>query len=121
MVSVEIREGKLLLHVRGADKFWAMKSQLEIPLEHLAGVKADPKIARGWWHGLKLIGTDVPGVLSAGTFYQQGKRIFWDVHDPEKTIVIDLRHEKYAELIVEVEDPGAAMATIGPHCGGGAG
>jgi hypothetical protein len=121
VVELEVKEGNLVLHVHGADKFWAMKSQLEIPLQHLAGVRADPKIARGWWHGLKLIGTDMPGVLWAGTFYQQGKRIFWDVHDPEKTIVIDLRHEKYAELIVEVADPAAAVGMIQPYCRSAAG
>jgi len=29
----------------------------------------------------------VPGVITAGTFYQDGKRVFWDVHHPEKAIV----------------------------------
>jgi hypothetical protein len=116
VVDLEIREGNLILHVRGADKFWALKSTLEIPLQHLAAVRADFTIARGWWHGLKLIGTDLPGVLWAGTFFQQGKRIFWDVHDPEKTIVIDLHHERYAQLIVEVADPAAAVQLIEPYC-----
>jgi hypothetical protein len=118
VVDLEVREGRLILHVRGADQFWALKSSLEIPLQHLAGVRADAEIARGWWHGLKLIGTDLPGVLWAGTFYQHGKRIFWDVHNPENTIVIELTHEKYAELIVEVADPGAAVEMIRPYCQG---
>lgn len=121
MVDLEIKEGNLVIDVRGADKFWALKSTLEIPLQHLTGVRADPTIARGWWHGLKLIGTDLPGVLWAGTFFQHGKRIFWDVHDPEKTIVIDLRHERYAELIVEVADPAAAVQLIQLYSQGTAG
>lgn len=57
-------------------------------------------------------GTNVPGVLTAGTFYQDGKRVFWDVHHPEKTIVIDLHDEEYNELIVEVADPQAAITLI---------
>jgi hypothetical protein len=44
-------------------------------------------------------------VLTAGTFYQHGKRVFWDVHNPENTVVIELRDERYDELIVEVADP----------------
>ena len=55
---------------------------------HIAGVRADPEAARGWYHGIRLPGTNVPGVITAGTFYQDGKRVFWDVHRPEKTIVI---------------------------------
>ena len=90
MVELSVAEGKLVLHVRGIDQLWALKSTLEIPLQHITGVRADPEIARGWWHGLKLIGSDIPGVLHAGTFYQQGKIIFWDVHHPDNTIVIDL-------------------------------
>jgi hypothetical protein len=54
----------------------------------------------------------VPGVITDGTFYQDGKRVFWDVHHPEKTIVIDLHDEQYNQLIVEVSDPQAAVELI---------
>jgi len=111
-VDFSIAEGSLMLHVRGADKLWAFKSSLEIPLVHIAGVRADPETARGWYHGIRMPGTSVPGVITAGTFYQDGKRVFWDVHHPEKTIVIDLHDERYNELVVEVDDPEAAVKLI---------
>jgi len=38
--------------------------------------------------------------------------VFWDVHHPEKTIVIDLHDERYNELIVEVDDPASAVNLI---------
>lgn len=112
MVDLSLAEGKLTLQVRGADKLWALKSSLEIPLVHIVRVRADPEIARGWWHGLKMPGTNVPGVITAGTFYQDGKRVFWDVHHPDKTIVIDLHDEQYNQLIVEVADPQSALQLI---------
>jgi hypothetical protein len=112
VVDVLIAEGKLMLHIRGADKLWAFKSSLEIPLVHIAGVRADPETARGWYHGVRMPGTSVPGIITAGTFYQDGKRVFWDVHHPEKTIVINLHDERYNELVVEVEDPEAAISLI---------
>jgi hypothetical protein len=43
-VDLSIAEGKLTLHVRGADKLWAFKSSLEIPLVHITGVRVDPEI-----------------------------------------------------------------------------
>jgi hypothetical protein len=86
LVDLSIAEGKLKLHVRGADKLWALKSSLEIPLAHIAAVRADPEVARGWYHGIRMPGTDVPGVITAGTFYQDGKRIFWDVIIPRKPL-----------------------------------
>jgi hypothetical protein len=112
MVDLTIAEGKVTLDVRGADKLWAFKSSLEIPLAHITGVRADPEAARGWYHGIRMPGTNVPGVITAGTFYQDGKRVFWDVHNPEKTIVIDLHDERYNELVVEVDDPEAAVRLI---------
>jgi hypothetical protein len=112
MVDLSVADGKLLLHVRGADKLWAFKSSLEIPLEHVAGIRADSTIAHGWWHGLRLPGTSIPGVITAGTFYQDGKRVFWDVHNPDNTVVIDLRDERYNQLIVEVANPDAAVELV---------
>jgi hypothetical protein len=112
MVELSISGGNLGLHVLGADKLWALKSSLEIPLKHIAEIRADASIARGWWHGIRMPGTNIPGVLTAGTFYQDGKRVFWDVHNPENTVVIDLKDERYNELIVEVADPKAAVELV---------
>lgn len=112
MVEVSVRDGNLNLDIRGADKLWALKSSLQIPLRHISSVRADPGAARGWYHGIRMPGTNIPGVLTAGTFYQHGQRVFWDVHKPENSIVIELRDERYQELIIEVEDPRAAVELI---------
>jgi hypothetical protein len=112
MVDLSISDGNLCLHVHGADKLWAFKSSLEIPLQHVAGVRSDPEAARGWWHGVRMPGTNLPGVLTAGTFYEHGKRVFWDVHNPENTVIIDLHDEKYNQLIVEVANPQIAVSLI---------
>ena len=111
-MDLSIAEGKLTLHIRAADKLWAFKSSLEIPLVHIAGVRADPEAARGLYLGIRMPGTNVPRVITAGTFYQDCRRVFWDVHDPGKTVTIDLHHERYSQLIVEVPDPDAAIKLI---------
>ena len=59
-IKMSIAEGKLILHVRGADKLWAFKSSLEIPLVHIAGVRAAREVARGWYHGIRMPGTSIP-------------------------------------------------------------
>jgi hypothetical protein len=112
MVRPEIKEGVLYLHVQGLDKVWALKSQLSIPLEHVIAVRLDSEIIKGWWHGLKLPGSNIPGVLTAGTFYQDGKRVFWDIHHPEAAVVLSLNHENYNELVIEVENPEAWVRQI---------
>jgi hypothetical protein len=112
MVDITIENDRVRFEVEGWDKLWALKSQLEIPLAHIVSVRADPEPARGWWHGLRLPGTQIPGVLTAGTFYQPGGAVFYDVHDPENTIVLELDHEHYTSLVMEVADPAAAVAML---------
>ena len=112
MVQIAVSGGVATFEIQGLDKLWSLKSRLEIPLAHIRGVRADPEAARGWWHGIKAPGTSVPGVLTAGTFYQHGKRVFWDVHNPERTVVIELVDERYDELIIEVADPASAVSLL---------
>lgn len=112
MVNVSIEGDRVRFEVEGWDKLWALKSQLEIPLAHITSVRADPEPARGWWHGFKMPGTQIPGVLTAGTFYQSDGAVFYDVHDPERTVVLELDHEHYTRLVIEVEHPDATVAAL---------
>jgi hypothetical protein len=112
VVTVSIEGDRVRFEVEGWDKLWALRSQLEIPLEHIESVRVDPEPARGWWHGIKLPGSNIPGVLTAGTFYQHGGAVFYDVHDPERTIVLELNHEHYKRLVIEVDDPATTVARL---------
>jgi hypothetical protein len=38
--------------------------------------------------------------------------VFWDVHRPGHAIVLSLQHEHYSKLVIDVEDPQAAVAEI---------
>ena len=112
MVSVVIQGDRVRFEVEGWDKLWAVKSQLEIPVAHIRAVRADPEPARGWWHGVRLPGTQIPGLLTAGSFYQSDGFVFYDVHDPERTVVIELDHEHYQRLVIEVANPSDVVETL---------
>ena len=112
MVNVTIEGDRAIFEVEGFDKFWAMRSRLEIPVAHITAVEFDPDAVGRWWHGLKLIGSSVPGLFAAGTFVYHHELVFWDVRDTAKTIVVSLDHEHYKKLIIEVDDPEAAVARL---------
>lgn len=112
MVDITVTHDTLVLEVLGSHKFWALKSRLSIPLEHIKGVYADPEPAMGWFQGLKVAGADIPNIFRAGMFYQKGEKVFWDVRHPKNTIVIEMEDETFSKLIVEVKDPEAAVAEI---------
>jgi hypothetical protein len=48
MTEVELAWNTLLVHVRGMDQLWALKSRLEIPRSHVVGAEVDPEVAVGW-------------------------------------------------------------------------
>lgn len=112
MVDISIHGDRIRFDVEGWDKLWALRSQLEFPLAHVRSVRHDAEAARGWWHGVRMPGTNIPGVLTAGTFYQHGGAVFYDVHDPDQTLVLELEHEHFQRLVVEVKDPEGAVATV---------
>jgi hypothetical protein len=112
MVDVRIEGNRVVFEVEGWDKMWALKSRLEVPLDHISGARVDEEAAKGWWHGVKLGGADLPGLITAGTFYRKGRLVFMDVRKPEHTIVVDLNHEYYDQLVLQVSDPAAAVRTI---------
>ena len=112
MVDVIVEGGNIVFEVEGIDKLWALKSRLTIPIGHVKGARIDEEAAKGWWHGVKLWGSDLPGVITAGTFYRKGRMVFYDTHKPEHTIVVDLDHEDYDSCILQVRDPAAAVKTI---------
>src|SRR5581483_7413765 len=112
MVRLSVDGDRLHFDIEGWDKLWAFKSHLDIPLAHVVAARVDPEPARGWWHGFRLPGSEIPGVLTAGTFHQHDGAVFYDVHDPDRTIVIELDHERFARLVVEVEAPLTAVSMI---------
>lgn len=111
MAQVHINNDSLIVELQGLHKLWTLKSRLQIPLSHVRGATADPG-AISEPKGLRAPGTHVPGLLTAGTFHLDGERIFWDVHDPAKTIVIELADDDYRRLVIEVPDPRATVALI---------
>jgi hypothetical protein len=112
VVELSLANGKLHCEVLGLHKFWACKSSLDIPLEHIRGVTIRSEETQKWWHGWKVLGTDMPGLIAAGLFAVNGKWVFWDIVHPENAIEIDLAYETYDRLLIEVPDPQGATNLI---------
>jgi hypothetical protein len=110
--SVEVTADSLIIRIEGADQLWALRSRLDIPLANVVSAARAAEEARAWWHGIRVGGTQLPGVISAGRFYSHGQWVFWDVHDPDKAIAIELRDERYARLVIEVANPEAEISRI---------
>jgi hypothetical protein len=118
MTTIDLTNGRISIEMEGADKLWSLRSRLLIPTDHVLEAQRAEADARRWLHGLRLGGTHLPGVISAGTFRSHGKWTFWDVRDPEKAIALELRDERYDRLVVDVEDPDEIVQRIREAAGG---
>ena len=113
MVEVRPEGDTVVFNVQGLHKLWALKSQLTIPRAHILGARQDAAVVDRWWKGWR-VGTHVPGLLTAGTFFFADQRIFWDVHRETHAVVVELQNEEYQQLIIEVTDPAAVVALLAP-------
>lgn len=114
MTKIEIVADKLVLTVEGIDVVLAFKKSLEVPLSHVRGatlgITAEAQARLD--ESIRLPGAYMPGIAIAGRFYRHGDWIFWNIHEGKKAITIDLDHEGYVSLVVEVEDPEATVALV---------
>jgi hypothetical protein len=107
MASIEITARELIVRLHGMDRVLALRSSVSVPLAHVAGIREhaeeanfDDAVRDSAWG----IGTFVRGRVAAGTLRLRSGRSFYDVHDPSKAIVIDLRSEPFEHLVVQVDD-----------------
>jgi hypothetical protein len=111
MATISVQGQDLVVEMNGLDKLWSLKSRLTIPLAHVRGATLDPGIL-GEPKWIRAPGAHLPGVITAGTFHQDGEKVFWAVRDAQKAVVVELADEHYTRLVVEVDDPRAVVAMV---------
>ena len=112
MVNIEIADGVATFRITGWHKLWAFKSRIVVPVQDIVAVEGSEAVPR--WAGWRILGTWIPGMLTAGSFRKDGGWSFWDVSQPHAAIVLTLRGHWYSRLIVEVADPEAARRLVTP-------
>lgn len=110
MVAIEKNDKNFVFEVKGMHKVWALKSQLIIPIDHIITAYKNTRELK--WLGLRMPGTQIPGLITAGTFLADEGDIFCDVANKEKAIMIELKDERYTNMIIEVEDVDAAIRLL---------
>jgi hypothetical protein len=108
MLEIKKEADKFVFEVKGLHKLWALKSQITIPKENILKTYPNKEVFN-WLDGLKMPGTHIPGVITAGTYIVKDDTIFYDVTDYSNCIVIELKDEHYSKLIIEVENVEEAL------------
>jgi hypothetical protein len=103
-------DDRLLVRPVGLMRIWALSKGVELPIDHVADVGVAPRkqAFRGW----RAPGTYVPGIMIAGTYRSEGDKDLWLVGRAKEVLVIELVDEPYRHLVVQVEDPHAAVEAL---------
>lgn len=103
-------DDQLLVRPVGMVRVWALSKGLECPVTNITdvGVSERKGLVRKW----KTLGTHLPGVMTAGTFRSHGDKDLWMVGRAKEVLVIELHDQPYRHLIVQVEDPHAAVEAL---------
>ncbi|MEI6407715.1 MAG: hypothetical protein WCO85_09340 [Actinomycetes bacterium] len=104
MIKAKVVGKKLDMLFQITDKIFSLRTSLSFPLAHIVEVTQDPEVAKKP-KGVRMPGTYIPGILTAGTYVSRGKKVFWCVRKPSNAVVITLKNERFSQLVFEVKNP----------------
>lgn len=107
VTEVEIFEDLLVIYPRGAEGV-----SLFLDLAHVVSAEADPEIAHAALEKSDDLDIGPPDVPTGPPFLPEGDTALFNVHDPEQTVMIGLRSERYSRLVIQVENPTTVVASI---------
>lgn len=111
MPQIEITESDLIIHLSKWEQLFSFAHEVKVPLAHVVSVRENcglDNLRLGW----RLPGTHIPFVLAAGTFISNGARQFVYRRRGLQTVVIDLKGNAWARLIIGMTDASAETLRI---------
>lgn len=109
MPQLEITERELIVHLDKWEQLFSFVHKVKVPLIEVVSARENnglDDLKLGW----RLPGTHIPFVLAAGTFISKGARQFVYRRRGQQTVVIDLRGNAWARLIIGM--PEASRETL---------
>ena len=111
-VSLELDGGVLVVALGPWDRLLCLRASVRVPLREIRAVRV---VDRGELPrpGLRLPGSYLPGVLTAGSYGVGADRSFWDIRRAERVLLVLCRPgAEYARLVLEVPDPEATALRL---------
>ena len=109
--TVTIEDGNLVFELHGVDEFLSIKRSISVPLQHVVSVSTE-RVPWQPFKQMRVAGTSLPGVIKDGRFLSSDGMMFFEMHDPDKCVTVNLDHERYKKIVFEVEDKEATAKQI---------
>jgi hypothetical protein len=109
--TVTIEDGNLVFELNGVDEFLSIKRSISVPLQYVVSVSTE-RVPWQPFNQMKIAGASLPGVVKDGRFLSSNGIMFFEMHDPDKCVTVNLDHERYKKIVFEVEDKEATAKQI---------
>ena len=101
MVQVEIGKKEVVFRLEAAQKFLAVKNSVRIPFTKIVDVSTEK--VKPLWLAVRM-GTHLPGLFMAGTFWTRQGKTFCYVKDRSKCITLNLKNHQYKKIVFQVRN-----------------
>lgn len=110
--KIELKEGNAIFELTGVDRILAIKSRLVVPLHHISSVTTEKADWR-YFNELKVAGARLPNVVKDGGFWSpKDGLLFYEMHDPNSCVTVELFEERYKKIIFQVDDKEATATQL---------
>lgn len=110
MVTISKTQEKFIFKISPWHQLWSFKSTISVPIKDIVNAYQDTSELKKW-KGIR-VGTEIPGIITAGTFSWRSKRNFWDVMKKRNTIIVELQNNIYNKLYIEVKNPQESLVLL---------
>lgn len=109
---LELTDDELVLRYAGFSRVVILTDEVAIPYSAIRSVSVGYDNLPGAFTWRIGVNTAPFGKTRRGTFWSGGRRLFLDVDDPERTVVLDLEGQRFARVALTVDDPEAFAAKL---------
>ncbi len=102
-MNISLVDQKLIIEMEWFEQLWgvSLSKTFEIPLAHIERVSTEKPTST--WTEIRVLGTSIPGVIKAGTYYTGNSKEFWYATRDKDYLVLDLRDELYQKIVLTID------------------
>ena len=114
-MKVSIKKDHIKIELGIKEKIGAARGSLEIPFEDIVSAFSDTPSHPS---GMKIIGTNIPGMIELGTYLAGTQREFWYTKKGKNNyLILVLKSNFYSRIIIEIENSNELSQQINDKLG----
>ncbi|CUR52216.1 conserved protein of unknown function [Nitrosotalea devaniterrae] len=101
-MKLAIADNALEIKFSTTEKILAIHGSMKIPISHI--VQATGMLLEPTWKSIRMPGTNLPGIIKAGTYYTNRGKEFWYLTRGSEVLRLELKDESYDRIILGIKD-----------------